>query len=276
MKRKSIIFVVTALMLVCVCGLGACTKNNERVTVFTYENADRYSIDQTEFSDYVSALDINWVSGSVKITTGSVRSVTVEETYSKEKVSDAYKVHTYLDNGTLHVAFAKSGKFVGFINLKKDLVVTFPQEMELKTVRVRSVSAPVTLDNSLTVTDFRAETISGEVKAQFSAEKPVNFKVETVSGKVSATFERMAAPTVDIETVSSEAHVTALDLSDVDFKSVAGGLLLNIPEDIGYVAELRSISGKFSSDYDDKTTYGDGKVKIDAETTTGNLTIKKA
>ncbi|MBO4540158.1 MAG: DUF4097 family beta strand repeat protein [Clostridia bacterium] len=276
MKRKSIIFVVIALMLLCVCSLSACHKNNENVTVFTYEDADKYSTDQTEFSDYVSELDINWVSGSVKITTGNVRSITVEEKYSKEKVSDAYKVHTFLDNGKLHVAFAKSGKFVGFINLKKDLVVTFPQEMDLKTVRIRSVSAPVELDNSLTVTDFRVETISGEVKAQFSAESPVNFKVETVSGKVSATFERKAAPFIDIETVSAEAHVTALDLSDVDFESVSGSLLINIPEGVGYVAELRSVSGKFSSEYDEKTTYGDGKVKIDAETTTGNLTIKKA
>ena len=276
MKKKSMIFVFAALLLVCVCGLGACTRNNEKINVYKYDDAEKYTAGEAEFLDYVSALDINWVAGSVTVTTGNVKGVTVQETYSKEKVSDDYKVHTYLEDNKLHVAFAKSGKVLGFINLQKDLTVIFPQAMELKNVTVRSISAPIKLDNSLTVTDFRAETVSGDVNATFSADKPVNFKVETISGGVKGNFIKTAAPFVDIETVSGDAHLVAMDLSDVDFSSVSGSLLLNVPGDMGYTAELRSVSGKFSSEYEEKTTYGDGRVKIDAETTTGNLTVKKA
>ena len=276
MKKKSMVFVLAALLLVCVCSLGACTKNNEKINVYKYADAEKYTAGEVDLLDYVSALDINWVAGSVTVTTGNVAGVTVRETYSKEKVSDDYKVHTYLEDNKLHIAYARSGKVLGLVNLKKDLTVTLPQAMELKTVTVRSVSAPIKLDNSLTVTDFRAETVSGEVDATFSAVKPVNFKVETVSGKVKANFVKTAAPFVDIETLSGDAHLVAMDLSDVDFSSVSGSLLLNVPGDMGYTAELRSVSGKFSSEYEEKTTYGDGRVKIDAETTTGNLTIKKA
>ena len=274
MKKKSIVIIAAVLMMACVCCLGACTRNNDKVTYFTYADADKYSANVNEYMDYVSEVNVNWISGSVTVTTGNVRAVTIEETYSKDKVSDDYKVHSYLENGKLNIAFAKSGKFVGSINLKKDLTVTFPQEMDLKTVVVRSVSAKVELKNSVTVTDFRAETVSADVKAAFSVNSPVNFKVKTVSGFVEGTFLSSAAPFVNIETVSGKAQIDALDLTDVDFSSVAGDLTVFIPDGVGYKATLDSVAGKVNSEFDGKTVYGDGRVKIDAKTTTGNVEIK--
>ncbi len=274
MKKKCIVIVAAVLLMACVCCLGACTRNNDKITYFTYADADKYTAGVNEYMDYVSELNVNWIAGSVTVTTGDVRAVTIQETYSKEKVSDDYKVHTYLDGSKLNIAFAKSGKFVGYINLKKDLTVTFPQEMNLKAVSVKSVSANVELKNSVTVTDFRAETVSADVKAAFSVNSPVSFNVKTVSGSVDGAFVNSAAPLISIETVSGSAHIDALDLTDVDFTSVAGNLTLFIPQEVGYKATLTSIAGKISSEFDGKTANGDGRVKIDAKTTTGNLEIK--
>ena len=274
MKKKIIVIVAAVLMTVCVCCFGACTRNNDKVTYFTYADADKYSAGVKEYGDYVSELNINWISGSVTVTTGNVKAVTIEETYSKDNVSDDYKVHSYLDKGKLHIAFAKSGKFAGYINLKKDLTVTFPQEMDLKTVNVRSVSAKVELKNSVSVTDFRAVTVSADVKAAFSVNSPVNFKVETVSGYVEGAFLSDAKPFVNIETISGKAQIDALDLTDVDFSSVSGDLTVFIPESVGYKVTLDSVSGKVESEFDGKTVSGDGRVKIDAKTTSGNVEIK--
>lgn len=274
MNKKSIVIIAVVLLTACVCCLGACTRNNDRITYFTYANADKYETDKNEYMDYVSELEINWIAGSVTVTTGDVRAVTIQETYSKDKISDDYKVRTYLDGNKLNVAFAKSGKFVGFINLKKDLTVTFPQEMDLKAIDVKSVAAKVELKNSVTVTDFRAETVSADVKAAFSVNSPVNFNVKTVSGSVDGAFVKAAAPIIDIKTVSGGARIDALDLTDVDFSSVSGGLTLFIPQEVGYKANLVSVTGKINSEFDGKTAYGDGRVKIDAKTTSGNLEIK--
>lgn len=272
MKRKSIIFCVL-VVLVCVLCFSACTKNNEKISL-TYDNPEKYSTEKNEYFDYVSDVEIVWVSGSVKIVTGDVDGVTIQETFEKEKLPDDYKVRSYLDGAKLYIAFAKPGK-LNITNFKKDLTVTFPTEMALKKVTVRSVSADVELDNTLTVDSLHAETVSGKVKAEFSSPVPVNFDVKTVSGDVVATFTKTAAPIIDIETVSGKSSIVAMDLRDLEIKTVSGGLILTIPEEVEYTATLKSIAGKIESEYNE-LTRGKGTVRITAESVSGNVTIKKA
>lgn len=272
MKKKYIALSIL-VVLACVLCFSACTRNNEKVSI-TYENADKYTTEVTEYYDYVSEVEVIWISGSVNIVTGDVKGVMIDEKISKEKVSDDYKVRSYLDGTKLYIAFSKPGK-INLINLKKDLTVTFPTEMALKKVNVKSVSADVEISNTLTIDSLTAETVSGKVKAEFSSTVPVNFDAKTVSGDVVATFTKTAAPIIDIETVSGKTSIVAMDLRDLEIKTVSGDLILTIPESVGYTATLESIAGKIESEYDD-LTYGDGKVRISAETVSGNVTIKKA
>ena len=148
--------------------------------------------------------------------------------------------------------------------------------MALKTVVVKSVTADVELANSFTsVSYFSGETVSGKVKAEFTANTPVNFDVKTVSGDIIATFTKETSPLIDIETVSGKTNLVAMDLRDIEFKSVSGGLTLTIPDSVGYTAQLKSIAGKITSEYGEMS-YGDGKARITAETVSGNVEIKKA
>lgn len=274
MKKKSIIFGILTVLLCLFC-FTACTENNEKIT-FSYDNADKFTAETTEYNDYISDLEVIWLSGSVKVVTGEVTGVVLSETASKD-ISEDYKVRSYLDSDKhkLYVAFSKIGK-IDISNLSKDLTVTVSKEMALKNVTVKSVTADVELANSFSyVSAFSAETVSGKVKAEFTANTPVNFDVKTVTGDVIATFTRETSPLIDIETVSGKVNIVAMDLRDVEFKSVSGGLTLTLPDSVGYTATLKSIAGKITSEYGD-TKYGDGKARITAETVSGNVEIKKS
>lgn len=284
--KKKVFLLCLFVILSCVFCLSACTKNNEKVS-FSYENADKYSTEKTEYYDYVSEVEVNWLSGSVKFVAGDVSGVKISETASKENVTDDYKVRSYLDGSKLYIAFSKPGK-LNLLNLKKDLTVTFPAAMQVKKIVAKTVAADVEMENTLKFVDsFTVETVSGKVKGEFSSNAAisvdagieslalVNFNVKTISGDIIATFSQTTSPVVDMETVSGKMNVVAMNMRDMEVKTVSGDLTLTIPESLGHVATLESVTGKIESDFKE-LTHGDGKVRIAVESVTANVSIKKA
>ena len=69
--------------------------------------------------------------------------------------------------------------------------------------------------------------------------------------------------------------------NSIDLDSVSGQLVVVLPENTGFTAELDSLSGKMYSDFsttyqDDTMCYLDGACKITMDSVSGNLRIRQS
>ncbi len=203
----------------------------------------------------VSRLAIHWVAGSVRVepseTATDIRFRLIGE-------DDAKSPMVWSQSGdTLVLSYAKSTKMPISVNvLRKDLVVTVPAGWSAQEIRIDNVSGDMTLTD-IDVTDLTVDNVSGEL--DFSG------------------FCRSA----EVSTVSGDCTLTLTSApNSIDLDSVSGQLVVVLPENTGFTAELDSLSGKMYSDFsttyqDDTMYYLDGACKITMDSVSGNLRIRQ-
>lgn len=203
----------------------------------------------------VSQLAIHWVAGSVRVepseTATDIRFRLIGE-------DDAKFPMVWSQSGdTLVLSYAKSTKMPISVNvLRKDLVVTVPAGWSAQEIRIDNVSGDMTLTD-IDVTDLTVDNVSGEL--DFSG------------------FCRSA----EVSTVSGDCTLTLTSApNSIDLDSVSGQLVVVLPENTGFTAELDSLSGKMYSDFsttyqDDTMYYLDGACKITMDSVSGNLRIRQ-
>lgn len=204
----------------------------------------------------VSRLAIHWVAGSVRVepseTATDIRFRLIGE-------DDAKFPMVWSQSGnTLVLSYAKSTKMPISVNvLRKDLVVTVPAGWSAQEIRIDNVSGDMTLTD-IDVTDLTVDNVSGEL--DFSG------------------FCRSA----EVSTVSGDCTLTLTSApNSIDLDSVSGQLVVVLPENTGFTAELDSLSGKMYSDFsttyqDDTMYYLDGACKITMDSVSGNLRIRQS
>ena len=112
--------------------------------------------------------------------------------------------------------------------------------------------------DSIDVTDLTVDNVSGEL--DFSG------------------FCRSA----EVSTVSGDCTLTLTSApNSIDLDSVSGQLVVALPENTGFTANLDSLSGKLYSDFattyqDDTMRYLDGACKITMDSVSGNLRIRQS
>lgn len=203
-------------------------------------------------AELIRQIEVNWVGGSVTVEPGDTDRITFSET--------AYGVGSrqmvWKQSGSkLHIQFNNSRWSIGIrANYSKNLVITVPRDWAGDRLDIHCVSADATVQD-----------------LQFDY---VNF--ETVSGDLHYTG---VCGKLDCESVSGDciAVLTAAP-REVSLDSVSGNLDITLPDGAGYTASIDSLSGRLSSDflsaYGDHT-YGDGRCRIDADTLSGDVVIRK-
>ncbi len=253
---------------------------------------DGFSVGEANIGGNISSLEINWVSGSVKVEVYDGNETVLRETgYRNESERLRFKV----SNGRLTVRFAKRF-YNSFRNLSKDLTVKLPRSIAsgLKELKIESVSARVSAGD-VKADDLNVESVSGNIDiANISAAKSY---VKNVSGKV--TLSNLISESIYANNVSGGTEISSnasrIDCESISgcitvstkktpqkakFHSVSGCITLSMPEESGFTAKLGSVSGRISSDFactteGKKFICGDGKSEISAETISGCLNIRK-
>jgi DUF4097 and DUF4098 domain-containing protein YvlB len=88
--------------------------------------------------------------------------------------------------------------------------------------------------------------------------------------------------TMDCNTVSANCTlVTGSAPSNLSMDSVSGDLILELPESCGFTADIDSMSGTISSEFEttasgNRHTYGNGNCRISADTMSGDIIIQKS
>ncbi len=257
--------------------LGASTVFGGCSAGLRYENAEKYTAGEGTVTETVTALDIEWIAGSVTVAYADVAGITFSEE-STRALTDETTMRYFLDGTTLRIRYAKAtGGCVNTHYPAKDLTVYVPRGVSLGEMEIETVSADIWYTDITTQT-LDIESVSGNISA--SVKQTVDVDVDTVSGKLELAV--FAVHTLDVSSVSGEISIVAnTSQTRGDVESVSGRVQLALNPDCGFTVEYRSTSGRFTAELAGETagkvwTYGDGTGRWDVQTTSGNIAIKRA
>ena len=168
---------------------------------YTYENGDKYTAGNREITEKITTINIDYVSGDVKLQGTDSDKVSITETSNKE-LSEEQKVHTWVDGSTLYVRYCKSSKNLSFFQIEKNLNITIPgsQDLDSMILHISSGNADFSGFTSKTV---NAKSSSGNVTMNCSASDII---IKASSGKV-ALVEDGDAKSIDINSSSGTVNV---------------------------------------------------------------------
>src|SRR5574344_1946585 len=110
----TLVMAVVGCCLLCSCGIKG----------IVYPDSEKYKAGQTEIKDKVEKIELDWVSGSVKVAYHDEDTIKLEEK-SDGDLSEDKQLHWMMDGTTLRIKLAASGKISSFTS-EKDFIMTLP------------------------------------------------------------------------------------------------------------------------------------------------------
>lgn len=221
----------------------------------------------------IKRICIEWVDGTVDVRAAQQDTITFSET-NGEKLCMVYS----FKGDTLVIRYNKESLKLG-INIKtpdKRLTVHVPQDWIADEIEISAVSANITVDLP-EVRETEIESVSGDISIRY--ERSGEISLTTVSGQTA--FEGICND-LECSSVSGECNVKLLgSAKEIRMNSISGGLEIVLDGQSGFTAQLDSVSGSISSDFPTSITgqahtYGDGSIRIEAETVSGGIRIRNA
>jgi len=221
----------------------------------------------------VTHMEIEWIAGSVTILEGDTDQILLSES-GRYDASEAMVFH---QNGSkLTIEYQKQDVYIGLYSApEKDLTITVPRDWEGISISLDTASARLNM-NGITVREVELDSASGGAVFENCAIEELD--VETASGDVefSGTLN-----TLDYDSASAELHAVFRNVPrSLDMDTASGDVDITLPADSGFTAEVDSVSGDFSSDFDysqrdDRYIAGDGSCRIDLSAMSGNVSIRR-
>ena len=265
---KIIIWLVVTLLLVglLIYGLGGKINLSFDLSLNTYkfsDNAD-YSAASSFSLESISALDVDWVNGNVKLISYDGNTIEVSEETQGE-TDDALVMRYSVSAGKLSIKYAASGTRLPF-SFEKQLTIKLPSSMELSRVSVESASANVSLDG-ICATDVELDSTSGKIDIKDC--KIATLEADTTSGAISHTGE---IGNVEFDTTSGS--ITIFESNDngnageISCESTSGAINVTLNSSTNVRLSTKTTSGRI-----DITLAAPTGGKINAESTSGNCTV---
>lgn len=237
-----------------------------------YDDFDKYTMGGGETDASISEIEIGWLSGEIKILPTDDEKISFSEECD-DKTDEKTTMYHRVDGGTLYIHFAASN--AGRIHIyEKALTVLVPRDM-LVSLDVSTVSASLTVDG-VNAREIEVESVSANVDIS-GADNVTDLSLSGVSGELS--FDGKVSGKVDIETVSGGVDlVLSASPREIEAESISANVEVTLPGGTGVTAELDTTSGSFRSSADyarsgDKYVIGDGALRIECDTVSGNLKV---
>lgn len=235
-----------------------------------------YNIGGGSVTDPINAVEVHWVSGKIHIAVYDGEATVISE---NEIEDEDYKLRYRVENGILTVHSEKSGFSFGVIKKpKKELTIKIPRTYaeNLRRLMINSVSAEIDIKGLAVLETAEIDTVSGRVTATDLT--AASLECDTVSGdiKASGAIERF-----DLDSTSGSAQITtSVQLKSLETDTVSGDVTLTLPESSGFSLEFDTVSGDLDSELplakkNGKHICNDGSAKFEADSTSGDFTIKK-
>lgn len=225
----------------------------------------------------ITALDIDWVAGDVKIMVTDGEEIVVTE-HVDRGIPAEYALLLEADD-TLRIRY--SNDVWGIDMPEKDLTVLLPRTVaeNLTAVDLSGVSADFAVDR-LTVRDaFSFDTTSGKLKTEVLTATGAKADVNSVSGDIEldGSFREVKAGStsgeIDLKLRNGPAAV--------EVSTVSGEVDVELPAGTGFTLDYSTVSGELEYDFpltkskDGKYVCGDGACRIEVGTTSGSLSVER-
>ena len=225
----------------------------------------------------ITALDIDWVAGDVKIMVTDGEEIVVTE-HVDRGIPAEYALQLEADN-TLRIRY--SNDVWGIDMPEKDLTVLLPRTVaeNLTAVDLSGVSADFAVDK-LTVRDsFSFDTTSGKLKTEVLTATGAKADVSSVSGDIEldGSFREVKAGSTSGEIDLKLCNGPAV----IEVSTVSGEVDVELPAGTGFTLDYSTVSGELEYDFpltkskDGKYVCGDGACRIEVGTTSGSLSVER-
>lgn len=222
----------------------------------------------------VRELDIEWISGDIRIYPGNTDRITVSEGGDD---SGKYTTVIRQDEDSLEIRF--SDRDIHVIGLgsipDKDLTITIPADWYCRSLEIETASATVDV-RDMTIGEVDFSGASGACTFENCTVEKMD--IGTASGDV-----RFAGSlnVLDCDAASAKVNAVLNNVpSRLDMEMMSGDLELTLPADAGFTLQMDSMSGKFTSDFrtdliNGNQVAGNGACRIDIQALSGDVTIHK-
>ena len=239
-------------------------------SIGAYADADKYLAGNQTYSESITSLDVDWVSGTLTLVEDvTIEGVKIEEDTNLTKEQEL--VHSYLNNGELKIKYFASGYVkTGFSKIIKNLTVTYNPGLSV-------------IDVDLTSGKLNAETMTAEKVNIDMTSGSANIGViiakdgdmDMTSGNM--TINHVAATNFDVDLTSGDIKVGFDSIENASFDSTSGTIDMTLPLAGGEV-KVSKTSGSVTTNREcsvSNNTYkfGDGGSKIKVSMTSGKLII---
>jgi DUF4097 and DUF4098 domain-containing protein YvlB len=233
-----------------------------------------------------AGLDLNHLSGDIRVTAGTASEIKVDATKrvrhrdpdEAKRLLEALKVDINNFNGRVEVRtiYPRRGSFGNNISASVDYVISVPPGA---TVSLKSISGDISVTN--VKGEVRAETVSGDVTVtgtpNVALAKTISGDVtardigtqtslilSTVSGTVIGTGLRVRA--LEAGTVSGDVRLVGSEIERLEARSLSGNIEFDAPLAKGGRYEFMSHSGNVRLVLSGNTGF-----ELDADTFSGNV-----
>ena len=100
MKTSKLVAGAMALIVPATVCLTGCSIGLFNTVNYKYEDSDKYTAGDREIDEKVTKVNIDYLSGEVKVKGTDSDTISIKET-SNKTIDDDHKVHTWVDDGTL-------------------------------------------------------------------------------------------------------------------------------------------------------------------------------
>ena len=226
-----------------------------------------------QFSADLQEIEIDWVSGNIRLVPANVSSIEVSES----AVDDAkYAMVCKQEGGTLKIDYCKNTTLRDLNNLKfsKDLTIVVPMDWSGRALQVDAASAKLSVQD-LTIREVEVDTASGACRFDHCTVDTLD--VDTASGDV---YFEGSLNRLDCDSASAGVQAVLDNVpNEIDMDTASGSVELVLPKDAGFVVNMDTMSGKFDSDFPYSArngvyVTGDGACRIDMSSMSGKVTIR--
>lgn len=222
-----------------------------------FEESNTYRVSDAS----IDSLDIDWVSGNVTVIPYDGDDIVIREK-SKGKIDEDNSLRYRISGSTLEINYFRQTTGFNF-----STSASHSKQLEIK--------VPRKLAESLDELNFDAVSADLNIKDLHIA----SLDVDTTSGNLLG--KNIEAKYVSMGTVSGDMKVTYRNCpKELNMDSTSGGCIISLPRGSDVTAELDSVSGDFSSEFnvhlnDDVYIIGDGGNEFSMSSVSGDFTINK-
>lgn len=222
----------------------------------------------------IRELDIEWLSGKIKIYPGNTDRITVEE---DGNFQDKYAMVVRQDEDSLKVRFFQEERnVIGLHSIPdKDLIITVPADWYCNALEIETASASLEV-SKLNIGEVEFSGASGA--CTFENCNVDLLDIGTASGDVRfvGSLNRL-----DCDAASANVYAALTNVpGSLDLDTMSGDLELILPAQAGFTLAMDTASGDFNTDFDiqrkdARMVSGDGACRINISALSGDVTIRK-